>query len=58
MSDEEFNETVRDVVNFLAYTAEPAQLIRMAYAPWVLLFLVIFTFMAYLLKKNYFKDVH
>ena len=58
MSDEEFNETVIDVVNFLAYTAEPAQLIRMAYAPWVLLFLVIFTFMAYLLKKNYFKDIH
>jgi len=58
MSEEEFDTTVRDIVNFLAYTAEPAQLIRLAYAPWVMLFLVIFTFLAYLLKKNYFKDVH
>jgi ubiquinol-cytochrome c reductase cytochrome c1 subunit len=58
MSDEEFDDTVRDIVNFLAYTAEPAQLIRMAYAPWVLLFLVVFTFLAYLLKKNFFRDVH
>jgi ubiquinol-cytochrome c reductase cytochrome c1 subunit len=58
MSEHEFDETVRDIVNFLAYTAEPAQLIRMGYAPWVLFFLVIFTFLAYLLKKNYFKDLH
>lgn len=58
MSEEEFDETVRDIVNFLDYTAEPAQLIRMAYAPWVMMFLVLFTFLAYLLKKNYFKDVH
>lgn len=58
MSDVEFDDTVRDIVNFLAYTAEPAQLIRLAYAPWVMLFLVIFTFLAYLLKKNFFRDVH
>jgi len=58
MSEEEFDTTVRDIVNFLDYTAEPARLIRMAYAPWVIFFLVIFTFMAYLLKKNYFKDIH
>ncbi|MBL4661431.1 MAG: cytochrome c1 [Alcanivoracaceae bacterium] len=58
MSDEEFDNTVRDIVNFLDYTAEPAKLIRLAYAPWVMLFLVIFTFLAYMLKKNYFKDVH
>ena len=58
MSEEEFDETVRDIVNFLDYTAEPARLIRLDYAPWVLLFMVIFTFFAYLLKKNYFKDVH
>jgi ubiquinol-cytochrome c reductase cytochrome c1 subunit len=58
MSDEEFDDSVRDIANFLAYTAEPAQLIRMGYAPWVLLFLVVFTFLAFLLKKNYFKDIH
>ena len=58
MSEEEFDATVRDIVNFLDYTAEPARLIRMGMAPWVLFFLVIFTMLAYLLKKNYFKDVH
>ncbi len=58
MSEAEFDETVRDIVNFLDYTAEPARLIRTAMAPWVLLFLVVFTFLAYLLKRNYFKDVH
>jgi len=58
MSAEQFETTVRDIVNFLDYTAEPAKLIRLAYAPWVILFLVIFTFMAYMLKKNYFKDIH
>jgi ubiquinol-cytochrome c reductase cytochrome c1 subunit len=58
MSEEEFDATVLDIVNFLDYTAEPAKLIRLAYAPWVMLFLVIFTFLAYLLKKNYFEDIH
>jgi ubiquinol-cytochrome c reductase cytochrome c1 subunit len=58
MTDEQFDKAVLDIVNFLDYTAEPAKLIRLAYAPWVLLFLVIFTFLAYLLKKNYFKDIH
>jgi ubiquinol-cytochrome c reductase cytochrome c1 subunit len=58
MTEEEFDATVRDIVNFLDYSAEPARLIRMSYAPWVLFFLVIFTFLAYLLKKNFFKDIH
>ncbi len=58
MSEKEFDETVRDIVNFLDYTAEPARLIRTAMAPWVLAFLVLFTFLAYMLKRNYFKDVH
>ena len=58
MTAEEYDDTVRDIVNFLDYTAEPAQLIRMAYAPWVMLFLVILTCLAYMLKKNYFRDIH
>jgi ubiquinol-cytochrome c reductase cytochrome c1 subunit len=57
-SDEEFNSSVRDIVNFLDYTSEPAKLIRLAYAPWVMLFLVVFTFLAYMLKVNYFRDIH
>ncbi len=58
MSQEEYRNTVRDLVNFLDYSSEPAKLIRMAYAPWVLLFVSLFTFLAYMLKVNYFRDVH
>ncbi len=58
MSEQEYKDTVRDLVNFLDYSSEPAQLIRMSYAPWVLLFVAVFTFLAYLLKINYFRDVH
>lgn len=58
MSEQEYKDTVRDLVNFLDYSSEPAQLIRISYAPWVLLFVAVFTFLAYLLKVNYFRDVH
>lgn len=58
LSDQEYKDLVRDLVNFLDYSSEPAQLIRMSYAPWVLLFVAFFTFLAYLLKVNYFRDIH
>ena len=58
LSPEEYKTLVRDLVNFLDYSSEPAKLIRLSYAPWVLTFLAFFTFMAYLLKLNYFRDVH
>lgn len=58
MSEQEYKDLARDLVNFLDYSSEPAQLIRMAYAPWVLLFVALFTFLAYLLKVNYFRDIH
>ncbi|MCX7545309.1 cytochrome c1 [Marinicella gelatinilytica] len=58
LSEEAYKDLVRDLVNFLDYSSEPAQLIRMSYAPWVLLFTALFTFFAYLLKVNYFRDIH
>ena len=58
LSEQAYKSLVRDLVNFLDYSSEPAQLIRMSYAPWVLLFVSLFTFLAYLLKVNYFRDVH
>ncbi|MDR2871345.1 MAG: cytochrome c1 [Xanthomonadaceae bacterium] len=56
-SAEEFNQTVRDITNFLAYAAEPIALKRQALGIWVILFCLLFTFVAYLLKKEYWKDV-
>ena len=58
MSEKEYKTMVTDLVNFLDYSSEPAQLIRMSMAPWVLLFVTVFTFLAYLLKVNYFRDIH
>lgn len=57
MSPEEFETTVTDVVNFLAYAAQPYRPEAHRIGMWVLGFLaVLFVFM-YLLKKEYWKDV-
>lgn len=54
----EFDQVARDITTFLAYTGEPAVLKRPALGVWVLLFLAIFTLLAWLLKNEYWKDVH
>jgi ubiquinol-cytochrome c reductase cytochrome c1 subunit len=57
-SAEEFEETARDLAAFLEYVGEPAKLKRKGIGVWVILFLVFFTFIAYLLKVEYWRDVH
>ncbi|WP_374012100.1 cytochrome c1 [Pseudoxanthomonas koreensis] len=58
LSATEFDQATRDIVNFLEYAGEPAALKREALGVWVILFLVVLTFLAYLLKQEYWKDVH
>ncbi len=55
---EQFDATVRDITNFLTYVGEPSAAKRQALGVWVILFLTVFTFMAWLLKKEFWKDVH
>ena len=55
---EEYDRTVADLVNFLAYLAEPARLERQRLGIWVVLFLVVFSIFAYFLKREYWRDVH
>jgi len=57
-SPEEFKQTARDIAAFLDYTGEPAKLKRKGIGAWVILFLALFTFIAYLLKVEYWRDVH
>lgn len=57
MTPEQFDETVRDIVNFLAYASEPYQNEQHRLGWWVLGFLFIFLIFAYKLKKEYWKDV-
>jgi ubiquinol-cytochrome c reductase cytochrome c1 subunit len=54
----EFDDVARDIANFLQYAAEPAALQRKTVGIWVLLFLGLFTLLAWLLKQEYWKDVH
>jgi len=54
----EFDRTVRDLVNFLDYMGEPAKYDRRQLGTRVILFLLVFLVLAYLLKRNYWKDIH
>ncbi|HYM86234.1 MAG TPA: cytochrome c1, partial [Pseudoxanthomonas sp.] len=54
----QFDQTARDITNFLEYAGEPAALKRQSMGVWVILFLVALTFLAFLLKQEYWKDVH
>ena len=58
MNAEEYDAFVRDTVAFLSYVGEPAQIQRHALGIWVVLFLLVFTWLAWLLKNEYWKDVH
>ena len=49
---------MKDLVSFLVYVGEPAKLVRGSLGVKVILFLMVFTFLAYLLKREYWKDVH
>jgi ubiquinol-cytochrome c reductase cytochrome c1 subunit len=54
----QFDQSVRDITAFLEYVGEPAALKRQSLGVWVVLFLAFFTFLAWLLKKEFWKDVH
>ena len=56
-SETEFDNSVRDITNFLDYVGEPAKLIRLQLGKWVLLFLGVLFILVYMLKKEYWKDV-
>ena len=58
MTPDQYSAAVRDLVTFLAYVSEPMKLERQRIGVWVILFLVIFTVLAYLMKKEFWKDVH
>ncbi len=55
---EEFERTARDITAFLEYVGEPGAMKRQQMGVWVMLFLTFFTLMAWLLKKEYWRDVH
>jgi len=58
LSPSEFDLVVTDLVNFLEYVGEPAKLKRQQMGKYVLFFILIIGFIGYLLKKEYWKDIH
>jgi ubiquinol-cytochrome c reductase cytochrome c1 subunit len=54
----QYDAFVRDTANFLQYVGEPTQVEREGLGIWVVLFLLVFTWFAWLLKREYWKDVH
>lgn len=54
----EYDDVVRDLVNFLEYTGEPSKVERHRLGYWVIGFLFILFILSYLLKKEYWRDVH
>ena len=58
LSEIEYKELTNDITNFLVYVSEPAKLRRYSIGFWVLMFLFVFTIIAYYTKKEFWKDVH
>lgn len=58
MSAEQFDTAMYNLVNFLAYTADPVALERKRIGTFVLLFVTLFFVLAWLLNREYWKDVH
>ncbi|MCU7850896.1 MAG: cytochrome c1 [Candidatus Thiodiazotropha sp. (ex Monitilora ramsayi)] len=58
LSPEAYDQVARDLTAFLSYIGEPIQMERRRLGVWVLLFIAVFFVFAYLLKKEYWKDVH
>ena len=58
MSEEEFSSEMRDLTNFMDYMAEPIKPWRLNFGKYVLIFLLILLIPVWLLKKEYWKDIH
>ena len=57
LSEEEYHDVVRDIVNFLDYISEPMQLERQKLGIRVIGFLLVLLLISYMLKKEIWKDV-
>jgi ubiquinol-cytochrome c reductase cytochrome c1 subunit len=58
MQPDQYDSYVVDLVNFLDYLGEPAKNKRIAMGYVVLAFLLVLFVFAYLLKREFWKDVH
>lgn len=57
MTPDEYDDLIADITNFMAYMADPIKETRHRVGMYVMLFLFILLGVAYILKKEYWKDV-
>ena len=58
LTPKEFDRAIRDLVNFLDYMGEPAKHERRTLGVKVIMFLLLLLVVAYLMKREFWKDVH
>ncbi|SCZ85813.1 cytochrome c1 [Nitrosomonas mobilis] len=58
MTESEYNDFVIDLVNYMVYLGEPHATHRRELGEMVILFLFVLLGFAYLLKKEYWRDIH
>lgn len=58
LSTDEYDTAVLDLVNYLVYVGEPGRLKLEATGKWVIAFILVLFIFVYLLKKEYWRDVH
>lgn len=57
LSSAQFDDTIADLVAYLQWMGEPARSQRTQLGVWVLLFLAVFTVIAWRLNASYWKDI-
>lgn len=58
LKPDQYDAVVRDLVNFMVYMGEPAKLVRYSLGIKVMFFLLVFAALAYMVKHEYWRDVH
>lgn len=58
LDEDGYRRAVADLVNFLVYLGEPIKLKRQAIGAWVMVYLLVLLAVVYLLKREFWKDVH
>lgn len=58
MTQAQFQGFAADITNFLAFASSPDQIERSSLGPKVIIFLLILLVLTYLLKKEFWRDIH
>ena len=58
MDGQGYQRVARDLVSFLVYVGEPAKLVRYKVGFWTIAFLLVLLLATYMMKREYWKDIH